>query len=256
LTAAKRSASEIFEQRGARAALLAPQGDATREPLQFARVLSTAQARCAGQIEPLHLTGALSGDADAVVPLLSPVLRILSERSEEAKRRLDDDSATARTRLLVYWSGDSDDYIARALLQPYATVLRAHNIAADRVHTRGHCPFCGAAAWVASRKTQPEAESGFRFLHCSLCALEWGFNRICCPACFEENPYKLPQFQAEGHTNVRVEACETCRRYVKSIDMTLDARPVPIVDDLLSLSMDLWAVDEGFTRIEPGLAGL
>jgi len=55
---------------------------------------------------------------------------------------------------------------------------------------------------------------------------------------------------------VRIEACETCRRYVKSIDMTTDARPIPEIDDLLSLSMDLWAVDEGYTRIEPGMAGL
>jgi len=28
------------------------------------------------------------------------------------------------------------------------------------------------------------------------------------------------------------------------------------VDDLVSLSMDLWAVEQGFTRIEPGLVGL
>jgi formate dehydrogenase maturation protein FdhE len=43
---------------------------------------------------------------------------------------------------------------------------------------------------------------------------------------------------------------------VKSIDLTLDARPIPQIDDLVSLSMDLWAADEGYTRIEPGLAGI
>jgi formate dehydrogenase maturation protein FdhE len=42
---------------------------------------------------------------------------------------------------------------------------------------------------------------------------------------------------------------------VKSIDLTLDARAIPEVDDLVSLSLDLWAAREGFTRIEPGLAG-
>ena len=50
--------------------------------------------------------------------------------------------------------------------------------------------------------------------------------------------------------------CETCGRYVKSIDLTLDARPIPQVDDLVSLSMDLWAAEEGYTRIEPGMAGI
>ena len=93
-------------------------------------------------------------------------------------------------------------------------------------------------------------------LRCALCALEWNVNRISCPACFEEDPYKLPLFHSDAHPNVRIEACETCRRYVKSIDLTQDARPIPEIDDLLSLSMDLWAMDEGFTRIEPGLAGL
>ncbi len=55
---------------------------------------------------------------------------------------------------------------------------------------------------------------------------------------------------------MRIEACETCRNYVKSLDLTLDARPVPEVDDLVSLAMDLWAVEEGWTRLEPGWAGI
>jgi len=68
-------------------------------------------------------------------------------------------------------------------------------------------------------------------------------------------PETLAALQAE-HKNVRIEACETCRRYVKSIDLTIDARPVPAVDDLISLSMDLWATESGYTRLEPGLAGI
>jgi FdhE protein len=67
---------------------------------------------------------------------------------------------------------------------------------------------------------------------------------------------KLPSFQSEHYPAARIEACETCRRYVKSIDLTVDGRAIPEVDDLLSLSMDLWTVREGFTRLEPGLAGI
>ena len=55
---------------------------------------------------------------------------------------------------------------------------------------------------------------------------------------------------------MRVEACDTCKRYLKSIDLSLDARPIPEVDDLASLALDLWAVEEGYERIEPGLAGI
>lgn len=254
--ATRRSATEEFEQRGARAALLASQSDSARELLEFATVLCKAQAQAAARLQSAALTGKFSDDVAALLPLVTPLIEIIARHSEEAEQRRTDDAATARTRLGVYWSGDSNDYLSRAFLQPYAAVLRARNLAPERPHNPGHCPFCGGAAWVSARKGAPDAEAGFRFLHCALCGLEWSFIRIRCPSCGEEDPYKLPQFQSDVHANVRIEACETCRRYLKSIDLTRDARPIPPIDDLLSLSMDLWAADEGFRRIEPGLAGL
>jgi FdhE protein len=134
--------------------------------------------------------------------------------------------------------------------------LRSLNLAPDRVHRRGQCPFCGGAPWIAVRREGSAEEGARRLLACALCGLEWRVNRILCPACFEEDPRRLPSFQNDRHPSVRVEACETCRRYVKSLDLSLDARPIPEVDDLVSIGMDLWAVDQGYTRIEPGLAGL
>jgi formate dehydrogenase maturation protein FdhE len=246
----------MFEQRSARAALLAEQAETAREPLQFAALLCNAQAECAGRLQPAALTGRLADDVVRLLPLHRPLIEVVAQRTEEARQRLADDPSTARTRLLVYWDGDSNDYLSRALLQPYAEVLRARNLTPDRLHHPGHCPFCGSAAWISARKSASEGDGGFRFLGCSLCGLEWNVNRICCPSCAEEDPYKLPVFRSDAHPSALIEACETCRRYVKSIDLTKDARPIPIIDDLLSLSMDLWAMEEGFTRIEPGLAGI
>ena len=96
----------------------------------------------------------------------------------------------------------------------------------------------------------------FRALGCSLCGGEWPVGRILCPACDEGDPAKLPSFQSPSYPAVRIEACETCRQYVKSIDLTVDGRAIPEVDDLVSLGMDLWAASQGFARIEPGLAGV
>ena len=209
---------------------------------------------------PPSLTGRIADDIASID--VRPVLRAASEHGPEAlaveaEKRLHDAADVARTRLTVYWNGDAhDDFLSRAILQPYAEQLRGRNLAPDRIHAPGHCPFCGGAAWISFRKSAPDAESGFRFLSCSLCALDWSFNRGRCPSCEEESPEKLPIFQSDAHPNVRIEACEACHRYIKSIDLTKDARPVPIIDDLLSIAMDLWAIDEGYTRIEPGLAGL
>lgn len=250
------TSSVSFEQRGARAALLASSADAAREPLEFASVLCNAQARVTFR----SLTGRLAEDAPSLS--LQPILRAVAENGPEqlaieAEKRLHENGETARSRLLVYWNGDArDDYLSRALLQPYAETLRVHNITPDRIHRQGHCPFCGGTPWISARKSAPDAESGFRYLACSLCALEWKVNRVHCASCFGEDPHKLPVFQSDAYPNVRIETCETCRRYIKSIDLTQDARPIPIIDDLLSISMDLWAVDEGYTRIEPGMAGL
>jgi FdhE protein len=141
-------------------------------------------------------------------------------------------------------------------LQPYARFLRERGIAPGR--PEGPCSICGGAPWVAARRGGGGANSdgSQRSLICALCALEWDMSRIRCPACGEEDPRKLPNYAAPEHPAARIEACETCRVYVKSIDLSNDARPLPEVDDLVSISMDLWAVEQGFERLEPGLAGL
>ena len=142
------------------------------------------------------------------------------------------------------------------MLRPYAEVLVRAGIAPDRPRPAGACPSCGGAPWIAARRPEAGAEAARRLLGCGLCGAEWPASRIRCPACPEEDPQKLPSFRSETYPAARIEACETCRRYVKSIDLTLDALAIPEVDDLVSLSLDLWAAEQGFRRIAPGLAGV
>lgn len=256
-----------FEKRAARAELLAGSAPAVREPLLFASKLFRLQGRLAGAVSARHADAAFSGEAadlPRIVDLLPVFLAFAaadgpSELAEAAEARAKDDPATAASRLRVYWEGGhdaSEDYLSRAFLRPFAEVLVRAGIAARRPRHEGHCPACGAAPIVSYRKELPESNGSARFLVCALCGTEWPFNRIRCPSCQEENPVRLPGFQSDVHKNVRIEACETCRRYVKSIDLTLDARPLPEVDDLVSLAMDLWAIGEGWTRLEPGWAGI
>lgn len=210
------------------------------------------------------MSGELARDADRFLDAACEVIRFAAREGPEALSngalaRETDDRDTARTRLLVYWGEDRtsrEDYLSRAMLRPWVETLRSLSRAPNRVHRRGHCPFCGGAPWVAVRREGSQSEGARRNLCCALCGGEWLIGRILCPCCFEGDPRKLPIFQTERYPSARIETCETCRRYVKSIDLSLDARPIPEVDDLLSLSLDLWAADEGYTRIEPGMAGI
>lgn len=262
-----RDLARPFEQRAARAELLSANARSAEAPLRFAARLLRAQADVVRALDRVHgeraLSGQLAEDIDRMLEPLCAVPRFVAEHgprpiAAEAAQRAGEPSETAATRLRIYWRGDisaAEDYLSRAMLRPYAEWSRAHSLAVDRARGRGRCPFCGSPGSVGCRRSA-ESEGGARFLCCALCGLEWPFNRILCPSCFEENPQKLPSFTSEGHADVRLEACETCHRYVKSFDLSQDARPVPEVDDLASIALDLWALERGFTRVEPGLAGV
>jgi FdhE protein len=193
-------------------------------------------------------------DFAAAVAAAEPVLRFVASSGPAALAA--DARAFARDRLSAYWGGLSEfDYLSRAALSPYARVLRERGVAPGR--PEGPCSFCGGAPWMSSRRAGSSAEGAARLLHCALCAAEWQVSRIRCPACGEENPDKLPVYgDPLKHLGARIEACESCRTYVKSIDLTVDARQIPEVDDLASISLDLWADGQGFERLEPGIAGL
>lgn len=230
--------------------------------------LLETQATVADSLEVLHARDPLSGRLSHDGPrILEPLLAILACAAKTApaplallaRARASETPNTARVRLALCWNrarGEVDDYLSRAMLRPWAEVLRAHAVTPDRPHLPGHCPFCGGAPALGCRRLAAQGEGVQRFLICISCGLEWPWSRIRCPVCFEADPHKLPSFTSPLRPVARIEACETCRKYVKVIDLTEDARPLPEVDDLDSLALDLWAVEEGFTRIEPGLAGL
>jgi len=82
---------------------------------------------------------------------------------------------------------------------------------------------------------------------------------IVCPACGEESVDKLPVYVAEGAEelqHVRVEACDTCRHYIKTIDLTKNGRAVPVVDELAAIPLSLWAAENGYTKVSTNLLGL
>ncbi|MDA2936950.1 formate dehydrogenase accessory protein FdhE [Acidobacteria bacterium AH-259-A15] len=56
--------------------------------------------------------------------------------------------------------------------------------------------------------------------------------------------------------SVRVEVCESYKKYIKSIDLTVDGHAVPVVDEIATLPLDIWAVEQGHRKIEINLLGI
>jgi FdhE protein len=253
--------ADAFGRRAERAAALAPESQAAREPLEFAAGLYRVQGRMAQALAGRPLTGRLADDLPHLTRPLAEVRGYIAAHGPAplaamAGARLSR-SAPDLDALQAWWHGPRSgaaDYLARAELKAYAEVLAARGVAPEK--GGGGCELCGGQPWIGWRRAPAPSEGALRFLGCALCGHERALGRICCPACGEEDPHKLPAFTSPRHPAVRLEACASCRRYLKSIDLTVDARVVPEVDDLVSIAMDLWAADEGWTRIEPGLAGV
>lgn len=144
-------------------------------------------------------------------------------------------------------------FLARAFLQPYAEFRAALLPKPPIVATTNVCPLCGARP--LSGVLRVEGDSGKRFLLCSFCSQEWEFRRIHCPTCGEQAEGKLPVYVAEQLPHIRVEACDTCKFYLQTVDLTKDGHAIPLVDDLAAIPLTLWAHEHGYSRLQPNLLG-
>jgi len=103
---------------------------------------------------------------------------------------------------------------------------------------------------------RPEGDGAKRFLICSLCATEWPFRRILCPSCSEENVEKLAVYTTNEFNHVRVEACDACHSYIKTLDLTKNGLAVPVVDELATIPLNLWAQEHGYTKLRTNILGI
>lgn len=139
-------------------------------------------------------------------------------------------------------------------LQPYAEYLADHTEWTAPNGTPSVCPLCGSKPQVGALR--PEGDGGKRSLICSLCGTEWAYRRIVCPACGEEDEHKLAVYTAKEFSHVRVEACEACHSYIKTVDLTKDGHAVPVVDELATIPLNLWAAEHSYRKLQTNLLGL
>jgi FdhE protein len=214
-------------------------------------------------------TGTLRGEFDVflLLPRFAPFISALEEIAPPPLAgaahglRLQDASRW-RQILQEFWEDcpvavklqPAERLVSWVFLQPYAEYLADHSEWSSGDGASSTCPLCGSKPQVGVLR--PEGDGGKRSLICSLCAMEWDYGRIQCASCGEEDPQKLALYSAKEFSHVRVEACESCRRYIKTVDLTRNGRAVPVVDELAMIPLDLWAAEHGYKKICPNLLGI
>ncbi len=259
-----------------RAETLSSPHSAATEFLEFYKHVATfqkllhANISAAHQVKPSSLsTSGLRRDLDLTVllPHFRGYLSVIenhapSALAESARQfaMLTSDSWIAS--LEAYWQcagiydqhvGAFAQFLPRAFLQPYAEFRATLMPRAPQVTTPRLCPVCASRPLLGVLR--PEGDGGKRFLLCSFCLQEWEFRRILCPTCGEEAEDKLPVYTAEDSPHIRVEACDTCKFYLRAMDLTKDGNAVPLIDDLAAVPHTLWASEQGYSRLQPNLLG-
>jgi FdhE protein len=142
--------------------------------------------------------------------------------------------------------GTARAFVIETLLQPLAERCANESPGQSTGHNN-RCPFCQQRP--ATGVLRDAGQGTRRALVCGLCFSEWAFERLICPSCGERRFDALPVYTAEQVAGVRVNGCDSCGVYLKTIDASQDGTSVPEVDDLATLTLDLWAREHGYRRI-------
>jgi formate dehydrogenase maturation protein FdhE len=203
------------------------------------------------QIAPAPLGQAAAGLAQKGPGAWQHAIEDFWHRDPELASDMDDGEGLRAGESLE--TSASDRLLAWIFLQPYAEYLAAHreNTIVDGAPST--CPLCGGKPVVGVLRS--EGDGAKKSLICMLCAHEWNFRRIYCPACGEEREPQMAFYSAPEIAHVRVDVCDTCHTYLKTIDLTKTGLAVPVVDELATIPLDLWAREHGYQKLQINLLG-
>ena len=114
----------------------------------------------------------------------------------------------------------------------------------DAEWEKGYCPVCGSL---------PEfslfGENGKRFLICGFCNHKWRSKRVYCPFCENTDHNSLHYFDFEDEEEYRVDVCDNCRKYIKTIDTKKTIRLInPHLEYLSTPHIDIRLEEMGFRK--------
>ena len=261
--------SEWWDKQIQRADQLASQANGSKELLTFYAQLLRAQKDIYDYLRSCRdwlPTGDLESDLVMLKNAFPCFLKVVEKYgpaslAAEARGLSETNDDVLTERLISYWRSGSDiQFFEKAFLQPYLRWLvesGARPTGREILPGERCCPFCGGSPQVSFlQNKETTAESGNRDLICGTCLSSWEFRRVVCANCGEERPTKLGYFHSPKFDHVRIEACDTCKHYIKGVDLTRVGFAAPIVDEIDAAPLDLWAREHGYTKIELNLVGV
>lgn len=138
-------------------------------------------------------------------------------------------------------------FLGRAVLRPALQwtaeqLLARFPLPAGWLH--GYCPICGSLPALLFLN-----RAGERRAHCSWCAAVWGLHRFQCPSCDNRLHDSLGYFAVEDMPHYRVQYCNLCRNYFKSIDTReLLEDPYLPLEEWTTIHLDLLAQHQGLIQ--------
>jgi FdhE protein len=128
------------------------------------------------------------------------------------------------------------------LLAPLSTSFAAWRD--DAAWRRPTCPTCGQLPVMAQLVTKDDGRQ--RVLVCGCCPTRWGFMRLGCPYCGNEDPQRLNVLELQGPSGLRLDVCESCRGYMKTYAGA--GQEVLLLADWTTLVLDAMAAERGYQR--------
>jgi FdhE protein len=125
----------------------------------------------------------------------------------------------------------------------------ARLLESDAPREAAYCPVCGNPPLMAVL-----GEAGRRFLVCAFCGHSWPSRRVFCPFCTSTDGERLQYFAPAESQALRVDTCDSCGQYIKSVDARKAGRRIhPPLEQVTSVHLDFKAREAGY---ESGLEAL
>ena len=190
-----------------------------------------------------RLTAVAGGSLQEYRPNRDEATRLL-----DAAVRMDEPAISvmaAEARIDAQALGSIAYLAAFPVLTGYARQLQSQ---VSKGWPHGYCPICGAWPTLAERRGLDRS----RWLRCGRCSAAWEVVPLWCNYCGENDHHKLGSLVPDGTgETVKMDTCETCRGYLKSLATLLALEPFELLlQDLETVELDLVAVEWGYRRPE------